>query len=106
MMRALKRVDVEGVNTKKDLPDDAALELDLENRVTDDGGKNAKKAIPVSKHLFSMVKTSGIKRKETSLLIYKNLLGIHLMCYSAEKVGAEEVKNIFWFMDFPAYTVI
>lgn len=42
-MRALKRVDVEGVNTKKDLPDDAALELDLENRVTDDGGKNAKK---------------------------------------------------------------
>lgn len=43
MMRALKRVDVEGVNTKKDLPDDAALELDLENRVTDDGGKNAKK---------------------------------------------------------------
>lgn len=43
VMRALKRVDVEGVNTKKDLPDDAALELDLENRVTDDGGKNAKK---------------------------------------------------------------
>ena len=26
-----------GVNTKKDLPDDAALELDLENRITDDG---------------------------------------------------------------------
>ena len=34
MMRALKRVDVEGANTKKDLPDDAAL-----NRVRDDGEK-------------------------------------------------------------------
>ena len=39
MMRALKRVDVEGVNTKKDLPDDSALELDLANRVRDDGEK-------------------------------------------------------------------
>ena len=40
-----------------------------------------------------MVKTSGIKRKETSLLIYKNLLGIHLMCYSAEKVRVLTVAS-------------
>ena len=68
-------------------------------------GKKYIKTIPDSKHLFSTAKTSGVKRKESILLIYKNLLGIHFMCYSAEKAGAEEVKDIFWFMDFPAYTI-
>ena len=43
VMRAQKRVGLEGTSTKKDLPDDAAFELGLESRVGYDRGKRMHK---------------------------------------------------------------
>lgn len=43
VMRAQKRVALEGTGTKKDLPDDAAFELGLESSVGYDRGKRMHK---------------------------------------------------------------